>query len=154
MSDKPDTLPPSAVSPPVEATPIYYTSYYEEAVECLSVLGLTGDGVTLAGVQRSLHVSAPTGMRLLALAEAVDHRAVTDRDGFVERNGVNLVTIESRFLSGRPEFSREDERVIREAGEHLLAFIGPEACEHNKKGHCCTCASGSVNSESGGCLCF
>lgn len=42
----------------------------------------------------------------------------------VRRNGENLVTIESNCLSGKPDFSAEEEQVIREAGRHLLAFIG------------------------------
>lgn len=42
----------------------------------------------------------------------------------VDRNGVNLVAIESNSLSGQPEYSEEDRRVIRECAAHLLAFIG------------------------------
>lgn len=44
----------------------------------------------------------------------------------VSRNGESLVRIETRCLSGKPEFSEEDARVIRMAAEHLHAFIGPE----------------------------
>lgn len=52
------------------------------------------------------------------------HWAVT-----VSRNGEELVTIESNCLSGKPEFSAEDERVIREAAAHLKAFIGEPKAE-------------------------
>lgn len=45
----------------------------------------------------------------------------------VDRNGANLVVIESNALSGQPEFSDEDARVIRECAAHLLAFVGPAA---------------------------
>ncbi len=38
------------------------------------------------------------------------------------------MTIEREMLSGQSEFSSEDEGAIRDAGEHLLAFIGPEPC--------------------------
>jgi len=41
----------------------------------------------------------------------------------VDRNGENVVTIGSDSLSGR-ELSAEDERVIRTAARHLLAFVG------------------------------
>lgn len=41
----------------------------------------------------------------------------------VERNGEQVVTLASNLLAGR-DLSPEDERVIRLAAEHLLAFIG------------------------------
>jgi hypothetical protein len=41
----------------------------------------------------------------------------------VERNGEEIVRIESNCLSGR-EISAEDEETIRTAAHHLLAFIG------------------------------
>jgi hypothetical protein len=41
----------------------------------------------------------------------------------VERNGENVVTIESNCLSGR-EIGEEDEKVIRNCAHHLLSFIG------------------------------
>lgn len=47
-----------------------------------------------------------------------DHWSVT-----VRRNGEEIVTIESNMLSGR-ELSSEDEAVIRQAAEHLMAFVG------------------------------
>jgi len=50
--------------------------------------------------------------------ERTQHWAVT-----VSRNGEEIVTIESNCLSGR-ELSNEDERVIRNAAEHLLSFVG------------------------------
>lgn len=48
-----------------------------------------------------------------------DHWSVS-----VERNGENLVTIETNMLSGKPDFTPEEEDTIRAAGETLLAFIG------------------------------
>jgi hypothetical protein len=51
-------------------------------------------------------------------APMTDHWSVT-----VERNGEQIVTIESNCLSGR-EISPEDEEAIRTAARHLLAFIG------------------------------
>lgn len=47
-----------------------------------------------------------------------DHWSVT-----VERNGEQIVTIETNCLAGR-EISTEDEEAIRTAAHHLLAFIG------------------------------
>jgi hypothetical protein len=52
------------------------------------------------------------------LTGRTQHWAVT-----VERNGERIVCIESHCLSGR-DLSDEDARVIREAAEHLLAFVG------------------------------
>lgn len=40
-------------------------------------------------------------------------------------NGRNLVSIEPRCLSGKDGFTPEEEEAIRQAGENLLAFIGP-----------------------------
>lgn len=48
-----------------------------------------------------------------------EHWSVT-----VTRNGEPLVTIETDCLSGKPEFSEEDEETIRDAARHLLSFIG------------------------------
>lgn len=52
--------------------------------------------------------------------QPTQHWAVT-----VERNGQSVVTIESNCLSGR-EISTEDEKCIRNAAHHLLAFIGDQ----------------------------
>lgn len=52
-----------------------------------------------------------------------DHWAVT-----VYRNGEEVVTIESDWLSGR-EISQGDEVVIRTAARCLRAFIGEEFCD-------------------------
>lgn len=41
----------------------------------------------------------------------------------VERNGEQVVTIASTCLSGR-DLSAEDERVIRDAAQHLVSFVG------------------------------
>jgi hypothetical protein len=41
----------------------------------------------------------------------------------VERNGENVVTIESNCLSGR-DLSADDKRVIEVAARHLLSFLG------------------------------
>ncbi len=52
------------------------------------------------------------------------------RDGYsvtVTKHGDPILTI-GPDLSGLSEFSPEDEQAIRDAGEHLLAFIGPERC--------------------------
>lgn len=49
------------------------------------------------------------------------HWAVT-----IERDGEQIVTIESNFLSGR-DITPEDEATIRNAAHHLLAFIGDPA---------------------------
>ena len=42
----------------------------------------------------------------------------------VEHNGEPILTIASNMLSGKPELSAEDERIIVTAAEHLLSFIG------------------------------
>jgi hypothetical protein len=42
------------------------------------------------------------------------------------RWGDALVTIEEKCLSGKPEFTPEDEALIRGAALHLLAFIGAD----------------------------
>ncbi len=42
----------------------------------------------------------------------------------VERNGENLVTIETNCLSGKPDFTEAEAQAIRDASETLLAFIG------------------------------
>lgn len=42
----------------------------------------------------------------------------------VSRNGEALVTLASTHLSGKPEFTDEEARVIRQAGECLIGFIG------------------------------
>lgn len=55
-----------------------------------------------------------------------EHWSVT-----VKRNGEQIVTIESNSLSGR-EIGPEDEKTIRTAARHLLAFIGDRA--HEKVG--------------------
>ena len=48
-----------------------------------------------------------------------DHWAVT-----VDRNGVNILTIETRCLSGKARLSSQDEQTIRDCAQQLLAFIG------------------------------
>jgi hypothetical protein len=55
--------------------------------------------------------------------ETTQHWSVT-----VERNGENVVTIESNCFSGR-EISEEDERVILIAARNLLGFIGRSALD-------------------------
>ena len=50
--------------------------------------------------------------------EPTQHWAV-----MVERNGANVVTIESNFLAGR-DLSDEDKRVVELAATHLLSFLG------------------------------
>ena len=44
----------------------------------------------------------------------------------VERDGENIVMIESNCLSGR-DLSPEDEATIRLAAQHLLSFVGEDA---------------------------
>lgn len=46
----------------------------------------------------------------------------------VTLNGENVVTLEPRLLTGKPELSDRDEDAIRTSAEHLLAFIGPPKC--------------------------
>lgn len=65
--------------------------------------------------------------RNLTAPRETQHWAVT-----VLRNHKDLVTIESNCLSGKPEFSDEDARVIRMAADHLNAFIGPERTSWEK----------------------
>jgi hypothetical protein len=43
----------------------------------------------------------------------------------VTRNGDTLVTIDAGSLSGKPDLSDEDKRVIRLAADHLFSFVGP-----------------------------
>lgn len=53
------------------------------------------------------------------------------REGYsvtVSKHGEPILTIESAMLSGA-ELSAEDEQAIRDAGQHLLSFIGPELVE-------------------------
>lgn len=62
------------------------------------------------------------------------------REGYsvtVSKWGEPIITIERSMLSGAPEFSTEDAAAIRDAAEHLLAFIGPE------KFHCFACGGES-----------
>lgn len=47
-----------------------------------------------------------------------DHWSVS-----VSRNGENVVTIETNMLTGR-ELDEADERTVRTAAHHLLAFVG------------------------------
>jgi hypothetical protein len=85
-----------------------------------------------AAVIPLLSSSAPVERPQLPPSEETQFWAVT-----VSRNGDDLVTIETNCLSGKPEFSEEDARVIRMAAEHLSAFIGPEErepfipCDHD-----------------------
>jgi hypothetical protein len=51
------------------------------------------------------------------------------REGYsvtVSKFGEPLLTIERTMLSGRATLSAEEQQAIREAAEHLLAFVGPE----------------------------
>lgn len=61
-------------------------------------------------------------------AVSKQERMKTMRDGYsvtVYRNSCQLVTIESAMLSGC-DLTPDDVAAIRTAGEHLLAFAGPE----------------------------
>lgn len=53
-------------------------------------------------------------------SQPTQHWSVT-----VERDGEEIITIESNGLAGR-EISEEDERVIRVCALHLLSFIGDQ----------------------------
>lgn len=53
----------------------------------------------------------------------------------VSKHGEPILTIERSMLSGQGEFSEQDAAAIRDAAEHLLAFIGPE------KFHCFACGA-------------
>jgi len=75
---------------------------------------ISGTAEDRSGIIEDRQSESPTRV------ETTDHWSVT-----VERNGKNIVTIESNCLSGR-EISEEDERVIRRCACHLLAFIGDE----------------------------
>lgn len=50
----------------------------------------------------------------------------------VERGGERLLTIESDCLSGKAVMTPEDEETIREAAQHLLAFVGEAECEEDQ----------------------
>lgn len=56
------------------------------------------------------------------------------QDGYavtVLKNGEPILVIGSESYSGLSEFTAEDEQAIRDAGKHLLAFIGagePRKC--------------------------
>ena len=73
------------------------------------------------------------------------------RDGYsvtVSKNGVAILTIERSMVSGDAEISKDDAAAIRDAGEHLLSFIGPEtsvcfACGWTE-GHAQDCSLGEV----------
>ena len=47
----------------------------------------------------------------------------------VYKDGEPLVTIEREMLSGQDPISAQDAEAIRDAGEHLIAFAGPEHSE-------------------------
>lgn len=47
----------------------------------------------------------------------------------VSRGGEIILTIERGMLSGQADLSKEDAAAIRDAGEHLIAFAGPEVTE-------------------------
>lgn len=49
----------------------------------------------------------------------------------VERDGENILTIESNCLSGR-ELSDEDEECIRNCARHLLSFVGEVAARESR----------------------
>lgn len=51
------------------------------------------------------------------------------REGYsvtVSKNGEPILTIDRTMLSGIATFSDDERAAIRDAGEHLLSFIGPE----------------------------
>jgi hypothetical protein len=57
------------------------------------------------------------------------YRGATMRKGYsvtVSKHGEPILTIEREMLGGKAELSAEDEEAIRDAGEHLLSFIGPD----------------------------
>ena len=51
------------------------------------------------------------------------------REGYsvtVSKNGEPILTIDRTMLSGLGDLSKEDTDAIRDAGEHLIGFAGPE----------------------------
>jgi hypothetical protein len=51
------------------------------------------------------------------------------REGYgviVTHLGEPILTIDRSMLSGKADLSKEDADAIRDAGEHLVAFAGPE----------------------------
>lgn len=56
------------------------------------------------------------------------------REGYsvtVSKWGEPILTIEHEMLSGKPDFTPEDEESIRDASRHLISFIGdgePQPC--------------------------
>jgi hypothetical protein len=66
---------------------------------------------------------------LLASVKTNTERERTMRAGYgviVTHLGEPILTIEPAMLSGKAELSADDTAAIRDAGEHLLAFAGPE----------------------------
>lgn len=58
----------------------------------------------------------------------------------VFKNGEPLVTIEREMLSGQDPLSTEDTDAIRECGEHLTSFAGPQR-------YCCFVCGGEDRHE-------
>ena len=46
----------------------------------------------------------------------------------VFKDGEAILTVERSMLAGNADLSDADQDAIRDAGEHLLAFVGPEIC--------------------------
>jgi hypothetical protein len=44
----------------------------------------------------------------------------------VSKDGEAILTIEREMVAGKSDLTPEDEAAIRDAGEHLMAFAGPE----------------------------
>lgn len=64
----------------------------------------------------------------------------------VFKDGEAILTIEREMLAGKSELSPDDEDAIRDAGEHLRSFVGPEICSVCGARRKCddTCASRDV----------
>jgi len=61
----------------------------------------------------------------------------------VSRDGENVVTIEDRLLSGKPDITDDDADLIRRCAAHLIAFVGaPREPEPTCPGRDCQMCSG------------
>lgn len=47
----------------------------------------------------------------------------------IEHMGEEILRIDAAMLSGKAELTDDDLAAIRDAGEHLMAFAGPERTE-------------------------
>lgn len=105
----------------------------EAAVEAACAAWTPGkDGSRYArSMRRALEAALPhieSARAPAKLVSAFDNSPTQHWAVIVERNGQQIVCIESNCLSGR-ELSEEDKLTIRRAGEHLLSFAGTGGLE-------------------------